>query len=296
MDIHLTTTPGPDAVSPPHRYRLEVGKFGLRAVALPAVLLVSILLGEAPPAPGDSTASPVEVAPGSSAPSGSVVPRAAYERRRREPVRPPSAPLVAATLSPVIVLDPGHGGRGDPGTMAANGVREKDLTLDIARRLRAFLQRAGLRVVQTRTEDRLVPLAERVRLANEAGGDIFVSIHVNWLEGSARGIETFHLQRGQPPTRWQASAKLAEAVHRELRAYIQEVTPSVVDRGVKEGPFKVLSETWMPAVLAEVSTLSNDQEADLLALPAYRQYIALALYAGIRSYADGLAVGAGLGS
>lgn len=285
-DLIETAGPRETGVSSSGGHGLSARRRGLKAVALPAVLLGAIFLGEPPPTPQRTAMASTRTVTDS--------PTLAIEQRRvREPIADSPAMV---WRSPTVIVDPGHGGRHDPGSVGSNGVTEKELTLDIATRLQALLRRAGLRVVLTRTEDREVPLAERVRLANELGGDLFLSIHVNWLEGRTRGIETFHLERGHDTARLEESVRFAAAVHRELRSHVEEVNPSMVDRGVKEAPFRVLAETRMPAILAEVSTLSNDQEADLLELPAYRQYIALALYAGIRSYADGVVVEPSLGS
>lgn len=214
-----------------------------------------------------------------------------------------------------VVLDPGHGGEENPGTMAANGLAEKDLTLDIAERLRSLLAKAGYRVLMTRREDHAVGLDERTRFANQSRGDIFVSIHVNWLGDAARGIETFFLGPTEDPylthlasrenrdsgyslaalkeilegvyanLRQEESRQLAESVQRELYRSLAEVAPETVDRGVKTAPFVVLVGTEMPAILAEVSALSSEEEAQLLELPAYREYIALAIFTGINSYA-----------
>lgn len=217
-----------------------------------------------------------------------------------------------------VVLDPGHGGADNPGTVGPDGTPERELTLDIAQRLRRLLEEFGYEVVMTRVTDVTVPLEERTRVANDVGADIFISIHVNWLANQARGIETFFLGPIENPglvsltslenresgyslaalrsilegvytnVRRDESRRLAEAVHRNLRWHVGQVAPEVTDRGVKTAPFVVLVGTEMPAVLVEVSALSHEEDARLLKLAAYRQYIALALYSGIRAYSEGL--------
>src|SRR5262249_46286980 len=113
------------------------------------------------------------------------------------PVRLPEARSVDPALFPLavrkIMLDPGHGGP-SVGTGTPRGLLEKSLTLDIALRLRQILAARSFSVLLTREEDRPVDLADRAALANRAGADVFVSIHLNWIEDrKARGVETYFL-------------------------------------------------------------------------------------------------------
>lgn len=217
-----------------------------------------------------------------------------------------------------IVLDPGHGGEMS-GTTAPGGLLEKDLTLDIARRVRDLLELAAFEVVMTRDDDRSVSLEERTRFANEQEGDIFVSVHVNWIEArSVRGVETYFLGPTDDPYLEQLAAaenrgsgysladyrhlldgiyadvrngrsrELADAVQGALLRSLRRTAPTISDRGIKTAPFVVLVGTEMPAILAEVACLSNAEEAKLLSQPSYRQTIAQALFWGIRIYADSL--------
>jgi len=217
-----------------------------------------------------------------------------------------------------IMIDPGHGGA-SVGT-GTSGLIEKNLTLDIAERLRQILSRRSYSVLMTREEDRPVDLADRAALANRAGADIFVSIHLNWIEDrKARGVETYYLGPTDDPYLTQLAAaenrdsgysladlrgildgiyagvrednsrRLAESVQAALFRSLRQTSPEVTDRGVKAAPFIVLLSTEMPAILAEVSCLSNEEEARQLARPEYRQHIAEALAAGIGAYADSTA-------
>lgn len=217
-----------------------------------------------------------------------------------------------------VVIDPGHGGP-SPGTRTPAGVNEKDITLDIGLRLRRLLEADSFEVVMTRDSDVDVALQDRSRIANGAKADLFVSIHVNWIANQAvRGVETYYLGATDDPilnqfaarenrgsgysltdmrdllegifvgVRQQESRALAEAIQTSLLRSQRKINPSVVDRGVKTAPFIVLMNTDMPAVLAEVSCLSNEQEADLLAKPLYREFLAEAVFAGIRAYSDAL--------
>jgi N-acetylmuramoyl-L-alanine amidase len=237
------------------------------------------------------------------------------------PLRP--GPAVDASVFPVAVrrvaLDPGHGGD-NTGTHAPLGLIEKELTLEIAGRLERRLEREGFQVMMTRHSDQAVPLDRRAALANAAGADIFVSIHLNWIENrGSRGVETYYLGPTNDPyltqlaaaenrdsghsladvrrlldriyagVRQDNSRKLAESVQASLFRSLGRENPALEDRGVKAAPFIVLLDTEMPAILAEVSCLSNDEEARLLSKPLYRQSIAEALAAGIRVYADAVA-------
>ncbi len=214
-----------------------------------------------------------------------------------------------------IVIDPGHGGD-DTGTIG-NDLVEKELTLDIGQRLAKLLREGGYEVHMTREDDRKLVLRERADFANRLHSDLFVSIHVNWISTSqVRGIETYFLGTTEDPelkelarrenresgysladmkmllegiytgVRRDASEQFASRVQRSLYTSLRRVNPKLKDRGVKTAPFVVLVSTEMPAILAEVSCLSNREEAELLSRPLYRDHIAEALYRGIRGYAD----------
>jgi N-acetylmuramoyl-L-alanine amidase len=269
----------------------------------------------------DAAATPSEplAPPSDRAPAGPPAERTAVaERLYSAPSRIDPA-ILPLTVRRVIV-DPGHGGH-SPGTVAA-GLFEKELTLDIALRLEQLLSAGGFDVELTRGDDTHVELVDRVGFANRQRGDLFVSIHVNWLgSADARGIETFYLGPTDDPmleqlahvenkssgysltdfrtlldgiyadARRDVSRQLAASIHRELVRHLRKVSPGLRDRGVKTAPFVVLIGTEMPAVLAEVSCLSSDEEIALLREPSYRQQIAEALHAGIVSYARSIETG-----
>ena len=231
----------------------------------------------------------------------------------------PETERLTATAFPLavrrVVLDAGHGGT-DPGATAPE-LLEKEITLDIGRRLQARLERDGFEVITTRDADRTIALKERARVANASRSDIFVSIHVNALlaHTAARGIETYYLGATNDPKLTQLAAAenrvsgysladmralldsvyadarrdeshaLASAVQQELFTTLRKADPALEDWGVKRAPFLVLVATDMPAVLAEVGCISNEKEAAMLRRPEYRQQIADALFAGIRGYA-----------
>jgi len=216
-----------------------------------------------------------------------------------------------------IVLDPGHGGT-DPGAVGAGGVREKDVTLDVAKRVRALLEEGHLAVSMTRDGDSTLSLKDRVLFANARKPDLFVSIHVNSLPSvrDKRVVETYVLgtttdaqvealagdenkESGYTladyrrllegvleDARSGESRRLAEAVQGGLFAGLRPFVPRLESHGVKEAPFVVLIATEMPGILAEVSTVSNDDEARRLKDAGYRQTIARALADGILAYAE----------
>ncbi len=214
-----------------------------------------------------------------------------------------------------VVVDAGHGGKDGGTQLPSYGLLEKDITWDIATRLRALLENE-FDVIMTRTSDETVPLRERTEIANAAEADLFVSIHVNWLpDREARGFETYFAGATVDPflkrlaaeenrdsgfsvadtrrlldgiysgVRLEESRRLAEWVGASLVDTLSVSNQQIVDRGVMRAPFVVLVATEMPAVLAEVACISNDREARLLGLASYRQSIADALYSGIKGYA-----------
>jgi N-acetylmuramoyl-L-alanine amidase len=231
----------------------------------------------------------------------------------------PTSERMTATAFPLavkrVVLDAGHGGT-DPGATAAE-LLEKEITLDIGRRLKAQLERDGFEVVVTRDDDRTIALKERARLANESRSDIFVSIHVNTIvkHVESRGVETYYLGATNDPSLTQLAAtenrvsgysiadmrnlldgvyadarrdeshELAMAVQKQLHQALRVIDPGLENWGVKRAPFVVLVATDMPAVLAEVGCISNAKEAARLRRPEYRQNVADALFQGIRAYA-----------
>ena len=212
-----------------------------------------------------------------------------------------------------VVIDAGHGGY-DSGARAAD-LTESALVLDVALRLEQRLADAGIEVVQTRRNDLFVPLRARTELANRVGGDLFLSIHANAArDARARGIETYYLDLTHNPMAQMVAARenaaatdgmshlpallssiatnnkldesqdLAQLVQRHLVDGIRELHPDAQDLGVKRAPFVVLIGATMPSVLAEISFLTNAQEAALLATDAYRDRIAEALFQAVIDY------------
>jgi N-acetylmuramoyl-L-alanine amidase len=173
--------------------------------------------------------------------------------------------------SPItVVIDAGHGGH-DRGGIPGQRVSEKDMTLDVARRLKSVLAASGYRVVMTRDSDVFVPLGTRSSIANSYRNAIFVSVHFNSAtRRGASGIETYFYGRD--------SLALASAIHH----YVVGTAPSS-SRGVRRRGYFVLRRTNIPAVLVECGFLTNPTEAAYAQNSSYRQKLAEAIAAGVRS-------------
>jgi N-acetylmuramoyl-L-alanine amidase len=217
-----------------------------------------------------------------------------------------------------VVIDPGHGGH-DPGAQV-RGLNEAELVLDIALRLeRLLVKEPGVEAILTRRTNAYVALEERTAIANRSGADLFLSIHANASgNASIRGFETYFLNFAANPEAEALAARenagssrrmgslpdIVKAIalnnkideSRDFAAMVQASMNEVLrksDRnarnlGVKQAPFTVLIGATMPSVLAEVSFMTNRDEATLLRAPAYRQQIAEALYSGIMKYGNSL--------
>ncbi len=217
-----------------------------------------------------------------------------------------------------IVIDPGHGGT-DPGTSGHLGLEEKEITLGIARRLKRKLESSGdYRVHLTRNNDRSLPLKQRIDFANNLQADLFISIHVNYIPKVTNNmIETYYY--GVPENDNEAALKLAELENQrsqvslsEFNGLVKKVSGTlklqesqrlaseiqhslysqmskdsnlkVIDMGIRKAPFLVILGTEMPAVLAEVTCLSNREEEIKLRTSNYRNKIATHLETGITNY------------
>ncbi|CAG0927463.1 N-acetylmuramoyl-L-alanine amidase [Planctomycetaceae bacterium] len=217
-----------------------------------------------------------------------------------------------------IVLDPGHGGK-DPGAIGKNGLKEKDVTLKLARMLRERLTRdAGAKIILTRDSDVFIPLEERTAIANSQDADLFVSIHINASpRRTASGIETYilSLSNNEEARRVAArenatstrsvsdlefilsdliktaktndSARLAAVVQDNLVNGLKKKFDSIRSNGVKGAPFYVLVGTKMPSVLVEVSFISNPDEEERLKDETYLSEVVEGIAAGVMNYMNG---------
>jgi N-acetylmuramoyl-L-alanine amidase len=218
-----------------------------------------------------------------------------------------------------IVIDPGHGGH-DTGTIGPNGLEEKDLVLEVGKRLGKMLEtRLGAEVVYTRKDDTFIPLETRTAIANQERADLFISIHANSSQDpTARGVETYYLNFTSSPEALEVAARenaVSEKSIYELRDLVKKIalkekieesrefagdvqqslhsglaakSPAIRDRGVKKAPFIVLIGANMPSILAEISFVSNPTDEHRLETAEYRQRIADSLYRGVANYVSGL--------
>jgi N-acetylmuramoyl-L-alanine amidase len=218
-----------------------------------------------------------------------------------------------------IVIDPGHGGH-DTGTIGPNGLLEKDLVLDVSKRLGKLLEgRLGADVVFTRRDDTFIPLETRTSIANQEEADLFVSVHANSSrDRDARGVETYYLNFTSSPEALEVAARenaeadksihelqdlvkkialkekieeskeFASDVQQSLHSGLAAKSAAIRDRGVKKAPFVVLIGANMPSILAEISFISNPVDEKRLKSSDYRQRIAESLYRGIARYVNGL--------
>lgn len=228
-------------------------------------------------------------------------------------VRPGVPPLQ------LIVLDAGHGGH-DPGAIGPSGLTEKEVVLDVTKRVARLVEegRLGIKVALTRSTDGFVPLRDRTNFANKQRADLFVSIHANAHPRSvSEGVETYFLsseatdnearqvaaiengvvQLETPAARPKADVlksilwDLAQSEFQQESSFLAETVQDsmtrslrLVNRGVKQAGFYVLGGAAMPAILVEIGFLTNPKEERKLATPEYREAAARAIYAGMVEY------------
>ena len=216
-----------------------------------------------------------------------------------------------------IIIDAGHGGE-DPGAIGGMGTKEKDITIDIARMLKARLEaRGAYRVLLTRQADKFVSLKARTVIANTSGSDLFISVHVNFVPRSSLDIvETYYfgpsksdismklaeqenqgsdfsmndynqiIKKLSNTMKLQESRLFAQNIQQHLYKSMRAVSGDVMDYGVKRAPFVVLLAADMPGVLIEVACLSNREQEQRLRDHAYREDIAKYIETGVIQYLD----------
>lgn len=306
--IELRAVKSPEPTRPPARIQTAPPPEPAKSEPLPAAKKAPEL-PKAEPLP--SAAKPVAAEPQAPAATASAAQRDSRGERS----------LIRALGLKVgrVVLDPGHGGH-DTGSISPGGLVEKELVLDIAKRLGALItERLDSEVVYTRTEDTFVPLEVRTALANEQKADLFISLHANSsrLRGIA-GPETYYLnfttsasalevaarenassektihelqelvQKITLKTKVQESREFAAALQKSLYGNLFKGKTTAKDRGVKRAPFVVLIGASMPSVLVELDFLTNARSEKLLKTPEHRQRVAEALFKGVAQYASSL--------
>ncbi|MBE0607434.1 MAG: N-acetylmuramoyl-L-alanine amidase, partial [Deltaproteobacteria bacterium] len=284
-----------------------------RVFALPSPFRIIVDIdgeGEIPALP--ASPAPVAAVPSPAAPSVSpaIPPSVESPRVAAPPPSPSRKPRVR------VMIDPGHGGK-DPGAIGRTGLKEKDVVLEIARRIREKLSRSGeFDVLMTRDEDVFIPLEERTAMANKGGVDIFVSIHINASRNrKAEGFSTYVLSRGAsnredlelaarengvPVRKFQGikfivddmftgarkneSLRLAKTVNDAVVRNVSTRYPGAQNIGLKQAPFYVLVGARMTAVLVEASFISNTREEARLRESSYLDGIADGVVEAVRYY------------
>ncbi|MGA8530299.1 MAG: N-acetylmuramoyl-L-alanine amidase [Acidobacteriaceae bacterium] len=289
---HPTTAPVVSSVSDPSSYSRSSSSDRKPSAAIPAN-------DDVPPAEAGSRGVPAPETAGSRVPSSMV--RTLGLKINR------------------IVIDAGHGGH-DSGTLGPGGLEEKDVVLDVALRLGRLLKdRLGADVIYTRSDDTFIPLETRTAIANQAQADLFISIHANSSpDTDARGVEVYYLNFTTSADALEVAARenassdesihqlsdlvkkialqdkinesrtFAEDVDESLYSGLERGNPGLKDRGVKKAPFVVLIGANMPSILAEISFLTNLDDASELREPRYRERIAESLYRGVDRYVSSL--------
>lgn len=218
-----------------------------------------------------------------------------------------------------VVIDPGHGGH-DAGSIGTTGLVEKEVTLDVSKRLAELIEaNLGSEVVLTRTDDTYISPEARTQIANSQKADLFISVHVNSSRlSTASGVETYYLNFTSSAEALEVAARenassersigdlqdlikkialkdkidesreFASRVQQTLYAGSVKAGNRTKDRGVRKAPFIVLIGAGMPCILTEIGFLSNPKEEALLKKPEYRQKIAEALFKGVSQYANTL--------
>ncbi|RJR16434.1 MAG: N-acetylmuramoyl-L-alanine amidase [Nitrospiraceae bacterium] len=248
-----------------------------------------------------------------------VYPEIAGESRKENRGSPKTLPDKDLNKIETIVIDAGHGGK-DPGAIGPGGLQEKDITLNVGKKLGEILeQKQGVKIIYTRDKDIFVPLNERTEIANSHKADLFVSIHVNASERrNARGIETYFLnwtndkealkvaaRENKIPiskmekiqdglqmilqdlarnNKREESMRLAHSVQSSLVNSLRSDYSKIEDLGVKYALFYVLVGAEMPSILVEISFISNHEEEKRLAASSYRNKVAEAIAKGIDTY------------
>lgn len=215
-----------------------------------------------------------------------------------------------------LIIDPGHGEK-DPGAIGKGGTQEKTIVLQIAKIVRDLVQtRLKAKVFLTRSTDEFLELEKRVQFAQEKQADLFLSIHANsHTRRSIQGVEIYHLGEASDPRAWdvaarengklfqrfdkgdergkgivdfvnrpknEASRNFAWTINRKLISVLKQNGYPIKDHGVKTAPFRVLSGTSMPGILAEIGFISNPTEEKRLRNKTYQRKLAEGIYQGIK--------------
>lgn len=209
-------------------------------------------------------------------------------------IKPPK--VTAKKSGFLVVLDPGHGGQ-DPGNIAGANP-EKKYTLLIAKELKTCLQKAGLKVILTRSTDKFIPLGSRPEIANTRKADLFISIHFNSIDNndtSISGLETYCMTPSGASSSIGTGKTVHEAYpgnhydkHNFFLAYTLHkmilAGTDLQDRGIRRARLMVLKESKVPCVLLELGYLSNKNDYKNINTPAWRAKVSQAITDGVLAY------------
>lgn len=238
-------------------------------------------------------------------------------QQQNSQVVPPPQVVAPSSQLPIIVIDPGHGGT-DPGAIGLGRFREKNVVLQISKKLAAAIKkRIPCEIYLTRSDDRFVTLSGRNRFARGKKADLFISIHANASTSSiARGLEIYYLNNATDSAAkrlaarenetWtsneeedltkavlsrmiqnastEESADLAQRVNQALFNTLKSAYSNVRNLGVKTALFYVLVDAKCPGILVETSFITNPEEGKRLSSPAYQQKVAVGIAEGIQKY------------
>ncbi len=291
------------------------------AGTVPNIAAPILVRNDAAPYPSETESSQVRIEP---APEPAPASMPASVPSPSAPLRPQLASASSEDRHvagrPLVMIDPGHGGY-DPGTSSASGIQEKDLALAIAAKLQRALEQRGIRAEMTRSTDVFIPLPDRTKIANRAGADLFVSIHLNSSPNQeTAGIEVYYLNNttdratirlarmengGAPAAYGTGDGPNLNYILTDLRQQFKATEAASLARmidaqavadldaglglnvnalGAKTGPFYVLVGAHMPAVLVETGFLSNAGEAERLTSPRYQELLADGIATAVAHY------------
>lgn len=311
--VSRTAAP-PPVIKPPDEAAPEIAMKPALAPILPSAKKRRLLSSaSAPPPPPDPAPASTTAASGGPVPNGAPLPAKRNNTGDRSMAR------VFGLKIKRIVIDAGHGGK-DEGTRGPSGLTEKEVVLDVARRVGALVQEnLGVEVVYTRNDDTFIPLERRTEIANEKHGDLFISIHANASSiRTVSGVEIYYLNFSNSKIDLETAAREnagADSSVHELETLLQKAmlndklkessefaskvlqamagpvaataaTNKTRSRGVRRAPFVVLIGARMPSILAEIGFISNPADETRMAKPAQREKIAEALAQGIQDFAQ----------
>lgn len=185
------------------------------------------------------------------------------------------------SLGKTIVIDAGHGG-GDPGTVGFNGSYEKDINLEISKKIIKKLENKGYNVISTRNNDEYISNTDRARLANKSEGEMFISIHCNSIENNTyvKGVQVLYYTNKQNVIEDLNNSEMAQLMIDSIVSGTDAMDKGIIERR----DLIVLSQTNIPAMIIETGFLSNPEEEKLLGTDKYQNKLADSIIEGMEKY------------